>query len=311
MLNRLRILFNVVLYRLGIRKILPREAVRRVRVVENNDFLVDISTDKSFFFDASLRIPVYVRNTMYHKLKRAQHYLPRGTFLKIYDAYRSLEQQRESWERALRETARLEKNLPLDEIKRITRLKVAEVGFSAEEYGGHQTGGAVDVTLCDQNGIELPQGTAIAEYNQKTPTINPFLSLKERRNRVTLGKVMSAAGFRNFPAEWWHFSYGDRLWAAYMGYESCVYGLTFPPNKLVRRGRIADGLDDVSKYLGLEPRRTIYIHSVGNPDEKKELNPPPLRHAQVLSYLSRKSGGHMRSPYTYFPRWWHIMTTKI
>jgi len=27
---------------------------------------------------------------------------------------------------------------------------------------------------------------------------------------------MHSAGFSNFPGEWWHFSYGDRVWAAYL-----------------------------------------------------------------------------------------------
>lgn len=26
---------------------------------------------------------------------------------------------------------------------------------------------------------------------------------------------MTEEGFVNYPAEWWHFSYGDKMWAAY------------------------------------------------------------------------------------------------
>ena len=32
------------------------------------------------------------------------------------------------------------------------------------------------------------------------------------------------AGFVNYPAEWWHFSYGDKLWAAYSNKKSAMYG---------------------------------------------------------------------------------------
>ncbi|MFZ9739796.1 MAG: M15 family metallopeptidase, partial [Prochlorotrichaceae cyanobacterium] len=28
-----------------------------------------------------------------------------------------------------------------------------------------------------------------------------------------LRQVMTTAGFANHPKEWWHFSYGDQLWA--------------------------------------------------------------------------------------------------
>lgn len=42
-------------------------------------------------------------------------------------------------------------------------------------------------------------------------TLSPIIS--ERRR--LLCKVMNKEGFANYPGEWWHFSYGDQLWAAY------------------------------------------------------------------------------------------------
>ena len=32
-------------------------------------------------------------------------------------------------------------------------------------------------------------------------------------NRELLNRVMSRAGFRRLPHEWWHFSFGDQVWA--------------------------------------------------------------------------------------------------
>jgi zinc D-Ala-D-Ala dipeptidase len=34
-----------------------------------------------------------------------------------------------------------------------------------------------------------------------------------RRHRDILASAMTAAGLVNYPAEWWHWSYGDRYWA--------------------------------------------------------------------------------------------------
>ncbi len=45
-----------------------------------------------------------------------------------------------------------------------------------------------------------------------------------RAHRDTLCRVMSAAGFVNYPTEWWHFSYGDRYWALHAGQAAAVYG---------------------------------------------------------------------------------------
>ncbi len=235
MLNKLRIYFNILLRSLGIRDILPKESVRKVKVVENNDPLVDISEDNSFFFDVSLNSPIYARNEIYHKLKQAADMLPGGIYLKIYDAYRPIEKQKEAWERAFKETRKERLGLSEEEIKRLTRLKVADPSLG--EYGGHQTGGAVDITLCNKENQELEMGTKVAEYNEKTKTKNPFLSEKAKRNRKLLGEVMIAAGFKNFPGEWWHFSYGDKLWAAYSGKNICFYGFITEPAIPIRKRR--------------------------------------------------------------------------
>lgn len=36
---------------------------------------------------------------------------------------------------------------------------------------------------------------------------------------------MEKAGFQNYPFEWWHYCYGDRMWAAYSGKKTCFYGM--------------------------------------------------------------------------------------
>ncbi|MGH3405479.1 MAG: M15 family metallopeptidase [Streptosporangiaceae bacterium] len=45
-----------------------------------------------------------------------------------------------------------------------------------------------------------------------------------RRHRGLLGDVMDAAGFINYPAEWWHWSYGDRYRAFQAGRATTRYG---------------------------------------------------------------------------------------
>lgn len=242
MFSKLRVYFNILLCRLSIRDILPKEAIRKIKIIENNDSLVDISEDDYFLFDVVLQKPIYVRNEVYHRLKQASDRLPSGIYLKIYDAYRTLERQKESWVKALEQTRREKKDLPQEEIERLSRLKVADPSLGEE--GGHQTGGAIDITLCYKNGIELEQGTMVAEYNQKTKNTNKFLSEEARKNRKLLNKVMTSAGFKNFPGEWWHFSYGDKLWSAYSARKSCFYGPVLETSIPVRRGNISDGLND-------------------------------------------------------------------
>lgn len=56
----------------------------------------------------------------------------------------------------------------------------------------HSTGGAVDVALVHDGRTAAPVTNAA------------------RRHRDILASAMDAAGFINYPAEWWHWSYGDR-----------------------------------------------------------------------------------------------------
>ncbi|MBQ4051251.1 MAG: hypothetical protein IJD13_06430, partial [Oscillospiraceae bacterium] len=48
-----------------------------------------------------------------------------------------------------------------------------------------------------------------------------------RDNRRLLYHVMIRAGFTNYDGEWWHFDYGNPLWASRTGKEP-FYGLAHP-----------------------------------------------------------------------------------
>lgn len=64
--------------------------------------------------------------------------------------------------------------------------------------GGHQTGGAVDLTLCDINGIPLDMGS---EYPVKCPemvTSYVLAPIVNERRRL-LCNVMRKEGFVNYP----------------------------------------------------------------------------------------------------------------
>lgn len=82
----------------------------------------------------------------------------------------------------------------------------------------HSTGGAVDVTLVDEQGQSVDMGTAIDEISPRSYPDYFAQSESEveqvwHRHREQLNQVMVQAGFRRHPNEWWHFCYGDQLWA--------------------------------------------------------------------------------------------------
>ena len=95
----------------------------------------------------------------------------------------------------------------------------------------HLTGGAVDVTLCDDDGIPLDMGTLFDEAVPASHTDHyehlDTSSTEHRHvrdNRRLLYHAMRQQGFTNLPSEWWHFDLGDQLWAHYGGHPHARYG---------------------------------------------------------------------------------------
>lgn len=79
--------------------------------------------------------------------------------------------------------------------------------------GLHNYGMAVDLTICDRQGIELDMGTefdffgAAAGINKEEELISRgILTRQQVKNRQLLRKVMVDAGFLTIRGEWWHFN---------------------------------------------------------------------------------------------------------
>lgn len=217
LISEITLRVRVLRYRMGLRKTLPAAAINRVKIAESGEAMVNIRQSSRLFFGPSLesRDCVFVRSGVYERLIKAADLLPGEYRLKIMSAYRSLAQQHELWNLRLAQTREKHPHATEEELIAITRGLVAQPHHG---FGGHQTGGAIDVTLCDETGADLGLG-------KWTPK-DVVISLQEQmRRRDVLRVAMCAAGFVNYPAEWWHFCYGDRMWAAYTRRSKCFYGL--------------------------------------------------------------------------------------
>lgn len=82
----------------------------------------------------------------------------------------------------------------------------------------HSTGAAIDLTIIDEKGNTLDMG---GEIDEISPRSHPDFYASGRdlqqqqyqRSRQLLHRVMTNAGFYRHPEEWWHFSFGDQMWA--------------------------------------------------------------------------------------------------
>ena len=80
----------------------------------------------------------------------------------------------------------------------------------------HSTGAAIDITLVDKEGERVDMGSEIDEISVRSYP-DHFVGLAKSetfdQNRQLLHYVMRSAGFAQHYHEWWHFSWGDQLWA--------------------------------------------------------------------------------------------------
>jgi D-alanyl-D-alanine dipeptidase len=174
---------------------------------EPNEFVDIKSADKTIMIDLRYassnnvaRRPLYppgtaalVRASVAKRLVIAQEYLRRkGYGLKIWDAYRPQSAQEQLW--------RLTQN----------RSFVAD---PKEGRGMHVRGAAIDATLVDAEGRDVPMPTdfdsftdaALLEYKGRDPIV--------RANLKLLQKAMAHGGFYGLRTEWWHFCAPD--WKEY------------------------------------------------------------------------------------------------
>lgn len=93
----------------------------------------------------------------------------------------------------------------------------------------HFTGGAVDVTLAWE-GHPLALGTGFDSFDERAwpHALEETGEEPDRSLRRLLTQVLGRQGFVVYPYEWWHFSYGDQLWATAHGAEHAIYGRAAP-----------------------------------------------------------------------------------
>ncbi|MFC8276353.1 M15 family metallopeptidase [Streptomyces sp. NPDC057271] len=97
----------------------------------------------------------------------------------------------------------------------------------------HASGAAADLTLCTVEGAALWMGSApLDTRSPRRHTAAPDVDPVAAENRRHLRNAMTRAGFINYPAAWWHWSYGDGYWAWVRGARSAGYG---PARPLGRR----------------------------------------------------------------------------
>ncbi|MGQ9732500.1 MAG: M15 family metallopeptidase [Candidatus Zipacnadales bacterium] len=209
----------------------PIAALNRIRLEESGEPLVDIRRNCPHVRVSRRCIP-FLRETVAKMVNRAQKLLPDGWRLWIRTALRTLDMQRDAYNRYFEQLACLHPDWDYATLRRMTNRYFAPVDQKAPP--GHCTGGAVDVMLILPSGHPADLSSPFSQW-EAPATFATGLTPRAAHNRTLLYKVMLTAGFSNCEAEYWHYSYGDAAWAVRTGADHCFYGLIEPPANWVNR----------------------------------------------------------------------------
>ncbi len=129
-----------------------------IEVSDNGDPLVDARDELRF--DIRLADPQghygHLRRSVVQRLLEAEALLPKGFQLLVIEGYRPAALQRAYFQDYLRQLSAAYPSWDAERCRREASKFVAP-----PEVAPHLTGGAVDLTLCHDNGVELDLGTAV------------------------------------------------------------------------------------------------------------------------------------------------------
>jgi len=159
------------------------------------DVILDLRYAAKNNFTKTKLYPVarcFLARSAAERLARVQADLkPDGLRLKVYDGYRPLSVTKKMWD------------------------LIRDERYVADPAKGsrHNRGVAVDVTLVDRRGRELPMPTGYDDFSERAHRDYMKLSPERLRNRQRLEDAMTKHGFVGFETEWWHFDTED--WKRY------------------------------------------------------------------------------------------------
>lgn len=114
----------------------------------------------------------------------------RGLGLKLWDCYRPFSVQQALW-----------KIVP--DSRYVARP--LERDGAPVQGSRHNRGAAVDLTLVDHAGRELPMPSGYDDFSERAHRSCEQCSAEQRANKNLLEDAMVAAGFHPLRTEWWHF----------------------------------------------------------------------------------------------------------
>jgi D-alanyl-D-alanine dipeptidase len=177
-----------------------------------------------------------VRESLAIKLCYAADRLPYGYKFIVWDGFRPLEVQRSLFESYKSEFASQFPEMGVNELVEYTQRFVSLPSADPLRPSPHNTGGSIDLTLCDSRGELLLMGTEFDEFSPEVAT-RVYEEGEEagmeweleahmaQHNRRLLHNILNSVGFTSYHEEWFHFDFGNQWWAKATN-RTAIYGAT-------------------------------------------------------------------------------------
>ena len=190
--------------------------------LEDFGFLVEPAYYKAGLSDNSR---LFARQRVIEKLLKLQEQF-KGLRFKIWDPWRSRVVQGNIYQKYWNELAGAHRDWDEEKLK-IEVGKFVTAPSNPNRIPPHSTGGAIDLTLVGPDGVELDMGTGFDHFGPEAAS-DYFEAggrdQKIRNNRRLLREAMLSQDFRADSDEWWHYDFGNQLWAAEKGRPCAIYG---------------------------------------------------------------------------------------
>lgn len=215
----------------------------KIQIIENKEKLVSIkSINKKIVISPQYYIngiigaenDCKIREGLVDKIISIANKLPEGYKLLIWDAYRTIKTQQELFNKYY-EIFKIDRKLEGEELINYTKKFVSLPSADKNRPSPHNTGAAIDLTICDENNKSINLGTYFDDfrkeaytrfYEEKLEKEEHLTKLEEEilLNRRILCNLFTEEGFVNYPYEIWHKSLGDQMACKLLNIKNAIYG---------------------------------------------------------------------------------------
>lgn len=206
----------------------PHHGWREVEIAECGEPLVAVGgpdgAGQRGIVHSATTAPVLVRQSVAERLVRAAAALGPGRGLQVVEGHRSHRRQDDLFRERLYRLAAIYPDWPPDALEEVAAEVIEVPSRSTVAPPPHRTGGAVNVTLCHDDGQPIDLGGDIGVSGRSaSPGAHDMSGDPLQGPRRELFWALAATGMVVDVDRWWHWSYGNQRWAVVTGGRA-IYG---------------------------------------------------------------------------------------